>query len=329
MWNQSQKVRSAPELSGGQRPRASVLANTQFTDQTFTFVHDLPSHKEETLKTKLFGRFLRGGLTTVVLLAGLIASAIPAHAGTGTSGYCNDDVGGEVEIPIITDPITLAVEIGTNDQFAHPVHAGICYSTTREGYTGSELTGGFISIDADPQGSNPFAGFGCVPDDNTQGAEVNCNVRTTPTYTVNQGGANGGQVITVSIPFSVCVGQCVNDALNTTGLIVGTIAQQPSGGTSAAYQLSSLCAYVDGIQVSPACSNGILSTGVTTTGASPTNINSQGPCVLEQCLPLFGTSYVGTTGNQLATIWIAGIAIPLYGEHTCAYNADAGTPCPY
>jgi hypothetical protein len=283
------------------------------------------------LKGNSFSRFLRGGLTTVVLLGGLIAIAVPAQAGQGASEWCSDNMGnpGRIEIPILTSPVTLGIEIGPpNGQGVIPQHVHICYSTTPTGSSGSELTGGNITVNPLNVGSNGV-GVECIPDDNAQGVTVDCSGSTYPTYTVNPGGTNGGQVITVSIPFSICVGQCANDELNTTGLIVGTITQAPAGGATAAYRLSAVCVMVDGIPLTD-CTNDVFGyTGATATGTSPTNISSQGPCVLEQCLPLFGTSYVGTTGNQLATIWLFGIPIPVYGQHTCIYQADAGTPCPY
>jgi hypothetical protein len=139
---------------------------------------------------------------------------------------------------------------------------------------------------------------------------------------------------TLVLSGGACVGAACQasptEAVNKTGVIVGTLTKvpAPAGGTSEAYAVQSFCVYVDGIALTN-CATGLPTSGVVTTGAPPvttTAASTPGPCALGICVP-YGSA--GTTGSQLATLYVAGIPVNVYGVHTCVYQQSAATPCAY
>src|SRR5262245_16748728 len=71
-----------------------------------------------------------------------------AHAGSSTdpSHACTDQLqGNEIQIPIVTSPVTLAVEIFTPPGKEQVL---VCYSTTPDNTTGPEAAGGFVGVQA-------------------------------------------------------------------------------------------------------------------------------------------------------------------------------------
>jgi hypothetical protein len=130
------------------------------------------------------------------------------------------------------------------------------------------------------------------------------------------------------IYLGACVEPCGSYApptYNSTYLEVELVQAPPGpGGVSAAYSLYDYCLHVDGVAVAQCGYENDRPTGATTTGTSPLNVGGPGPCVSGICLPVAG--YVGTTGNQLATLWVDGTPIPIYGVHQCIYWASP-TPC--
>jgi hypothetical protein len=266
------------------------------------------------------------GLGTV----GLPAARALAGPSGAPSGNCNDGAGDEVkEVPLLTSPVTLAVEIGA---FGSAVdHVGICYSTTAEGSSGPEAAGGDVAYYIGPTDSDPLPIAVGNSSDPGSAVQATAGSFDSPAYTVSPGGGSGGQVVTVFIPVSVCASQCVAPTLGTTGVMVGTLSKPHVvvGGTNQDYELTGLCVLVDGAPLND-CSSSLIIGGLTTTGTSPLNVEKGGPCVGAACLPIFGDSYVGTTGNQLATIYlpVLGTAIPVNGVHTCVYHTPSTNPCP-
>jgi hypothetical protein len=230
-------------------------------------------------------------------------------------------------------PYTLAFEVGTGGSYQGDPnallqpHVGLCYSTSPDGTTTPETTGGIIYFSGSQPGSNPYTFQAGSSSDPNAAITANAFVFTQPSYTVNAGGTNGGQVLTLNLPVAVCPGPCDSPgtAPYTTGAIVGTLQQESASGISAAYQLSSLCLYVDGTQVpTPECNNATFLGGVTTTGSSPVDTTPLGGCGALVC----GPGYIGLSGAQLATVYIPGtpIAVPVYGEGKCIYRAQSGPP---
>ena len=105
-----------------------------------------------------------GAATLLVALPALPAA--PAAAGTGTSTHCSDGIGYR-EIPILTSPVTVGVEINRAPAIGESQYLLICYSTTAVGQPGV-VTGGAIAVHVVP-GANTvypgaYVGLGCYPD---------------------------------------------------------------------------------------------------------------------------------------------------------------------
>lgn len=283
---------------------------------------------------KTTNRKRRGVLAVLALLAALASAVTPLTPAKATSGFCGDawpnphvqlvsgDVGG------IDVPLWLGVESGALS--GTPGHVRLCYAT---GAPGDNKTFGGSSYVTLPvaQGNN-YTAAGTESDGNAA-AGATASASTAPTYTVAPGGTSGGQVLTFTIPASVCVGPCVPGTQpldGTSGVIVGTLTRTPSGGTSAAYRVDNLCVKVDGATVLGNCQGTFLNdTGATTTGTTPVSVvpGTPGPCVVGVCAPSFDS--IGTSGRQLGTLYVPGLgAIPVYGVHTCLYQKNAGTTCP-
>jgi hypothetical protein len=269
--------------------------------------------------------------TAVALLVLSTLGLVGAQPGRASSNYCNDGLtspGGK-EVALITSPITLGVEVGTN-----PPNAMLCYSTGSPG-AGNTVTGGDIHPYV---GASPTSGGAivfCGADPNVV-VPVNCNngvgYTASPTYSVS------GGLVSVNVPFSVCTGGCftTNPAVASTGVIVGTLAPTsgPSGTTGAGYGLSKVEVWLNGALIVSRAGFGIA--GVyADTGNGPVyeNLhgNPAGPCVLGVCLPLSGV--VKTTGSS-PTVYLllpgssstTPITVPI--PPLCIYNNNDPTPCP-
>lgn len=273
-------------------------------------------------------------LTTAGALACLGGQvATVSHAAAATA--CDDGGGNEyMEVPILSSPITLAAEVGDGYSLLDP-HVGLCFGTNSEAANAAgqpELAGGAIFVDAlNPASNDGFSTGAAVLWDTNSDIRAGAVVGATPTYTVQPGGTGGGQTITVNLPFSLCVGPCTTNpgvSPYTTGLVVGSLTQvpPPTGGQSAAYQLNSVCLYVDGVQVD--CLAGPTA-GATTGGAPGLFIADGGPCLNSLCLPVTGNSTIGLSPAQEATLYVPGLnPIPIGTGRVC-YQATSSSPaCP-
>ncbi|HZI39759.1 MAG TPA: hypothetical protein VFF24_15745 [Acidimicrobiia bacterium] len=271
-------------------------------------------------------------LVPAALLGGLLALS-PLAPAKAASEVCTDNWP-SVSVQLVSGtlglPLWLGVESGVLD--GQPGHVGLCYGTGAPG--DSKTAGGHASVSVLPSTSGSTVDVHNWSDSN---AAIGANVAVVsqPTYTVSPGGAGGGQALTFTIPVAICAGPChpgTQPLDGTNGVIVGTISptSPPSGGTSASYRVTNLCVKVDGATVLGNCDAVVIGdTGVTTTGTDPVNTSpaTPGPCVVGLCAPNY--NYIGTTGNQLATVYVHGLGpVPVYGVHTCLYQKDASTPCP-
>jgi hypothetical protein len=268
---------------------------------------------------------LAGGLFAVSSLA-------PATADS-PSGYCSDPYESP-RVQLFDEhnnfglPLWLGIESGA--QQGPPGLVRLCYGTGAPG--DSKTAGGVVGVIVQPW-SNGVSIDGGSGSDSNAAIQANVSAYAWPTYSLSPGGANGGQSFSFWIPVGVCSGPCqpsIQPADQPSGLIVGTIQQTPPppGGTSAAYTLTSLCLKVDGATVAGNC-NQETSVGAVTTGTSPVTSApaTPGPCVLTACAPNF--TYVGTTSNQLATVYVPLLGpVPVFGVHTCLYRNDTNTACP-
>jgi hypothetical protein len=140
--------------------------------------------------------------------------------------------------------------------------------------------------------------------------------------------ADGVHFLGLEIGAGYCVG-CSTYTPPTYGAagIEIILEQAPAGpgGVRGAYTIYTACAHINGVWVVPCTYQHDQPTGVTTTGASPLVVGGPGPCIEGNCLPMAG--YVGTTGQQLGTLWVAGTPIAVNGLRSCVYWASP-TPCP-
>ena len=273
-------------------------------------------------------------LVLPALLGGLLALSPFAPAKAEWSAACSDNTtnphyqfldGDDFGIPLL-----LGVEWGVIT--GNPGSVAVCYGTGRA--DDPKVLGGIFGVNVVPTGNGADVKVINYSDSNAGIRPDNYN-EAKPRFTLSPGGTGGGQVLTFEIPVKVCSGVCYptgDPGLSTTGVIVGTISSTPAGpgGTSASYALNGLCVKVDGVTVVGNCTTGFGNAGVTTTGTNPVNTSptTPGPCVLSTCAPNY--NYIGTTGNQIAWLYVPGLApIPVYGVHTCLYQKDASTPCPY
>jgi hypothetical protein len=280
---------------------------------------------------------LKRHLLTITAAGGLAAAglalAAPTHVLAGpansASTVCDDHAGAieGTEVTILDSPITLALEVGGSGNNLSG-HAQLCWSTTPEGSSGPELSGGSIALDAPGFNAPGTDSVNCYPDPATPVA-ASCSFMTTPSVSAN------GSNLTVTLPFGICagVGTCPTvsnpgPAPDATGVIVGSITQvpPPPGGQSAAYQLTSVCVTVDSVVVE--CASGPVA-GATTGAAPSLFIADGGPCVNAICLPVTGNSTIGVSPAQEATIYLPGFApIPLGTGRVC-YQATSTSPaCP-
>ncbi len=280
---------------------------------------------------KVINKKRPGILVVLALLGGLLAVS-PFTPAKAASEVCTDGWPGLSRQLVSGDfglPLWLGVESGVLN--GQPGHVGLCYGTAAPG--DDKAVGGHSSVSVLPSTTGATAGAHNNSDP-TAAIQANWSAYAYPTYSVTPGGTGGGQALTFTVPVFVCVGPCqpgTQPLDGTNGVLVGTISPTPTdtSGISAAYRVSSLCIQVDGNTMVGDCSAGIGDTGVTTTGTSPVNAMpaAPGPCVLSACAPSY--DYVGTTGSQIATVYIPVVGpVPVYGVHTCLYQRNASTSCP-
>ncbi len=272
-------------------------------------------------------------------VAGL-AVAAPTHVFAGSaSGFCEDNGAGfpDGDIPIMTSPFTLGLQFGSPATGAVGYGGGpsnnstwlqLCFAPAPNNAT-SEPFGGFFGggvYNLTPQSA--AVGESCISD-TTATVQVNCQVGATPSYAITPGPAgSAGDLITVTIPFQVCLGPCAvagTAAVQSTGVLVGQLTPVSTPGIGAGYQLSMLQVWVNGVEVVnlPGAS---VSAYVDPFSAVAQNITLFGgsTCVAGVC-PAGG--YLMTTNNP-----VVGFSIPGIGSfsepigHECLYNS--GTTCP-
>jgi hypothetical protein len=171
-------------------------------------------------------------IAAAVLTAGTFLT--PAHAGTGASAFCFD--GNHTDIPVLSSPITLGVETGTN---AGDTWVTVCYATSEVGYPGAHTTGGFAKILVRPDGSGWFQ---CSPDANAYVLYLSCFAP------FSFSPANGG----LSVTFEATVDTNVTGPVTVgpTGLVVSPfVTIGPGVSVTPRYP----CIYLLGIQVVPSC----------------------------------------------------------------------------
>lgn len=276
------------------------------------------------LKSRLLSLTAASGLAATVLAAGPAQHVLAGPPGA-PSGYCNDGIGQEFEVPILTSPITLAVELGSNGSQTHP-HLGLCYSTTPEGSSNGEAAGGSAGYYVDlgnPTGVNVYS-F------SDPGAAIQASTDDTvaPTWSIVPG-TNGttGDTIAVSIPFSLCLGGCdtFSPTINPTGLLIGQLVPVAHPGIGAVYELASLQVIVNGVTVvsAPDIPAGAW---VDPFGAVADSLSLQqgGPCILNECVP---QGYVETTGTTVAEVRILGHSEDVTPPKKCLYTNPQGQ-CP-
>ncbi len=279
------------------------------------------------LKNRLLSITAAGGLAALAFGLGPVTQAF---AGTPQSTACSDGVGND-DVPILTNPITLGLEIGS-PALAAEGHGGwtggtyftLCYATSPTTNTGPETAGGTVGGGLSAA-STPYVA--CIPDSDaystsTGGVAPSCAISTSGT---------SGTTILFSIPFGVCAGSCnTNPFPNNTGAIIGALQQQgcsTAGCTSVVYTLQNLCIEFDGVPLPGTTCTAVNVGGVQTTGSSPVNYSTappNSPCTLGICVPV---DYVGLSGTQLASIFVPGTStsIPVFGVHDCLYY---NTPSP-
>ncbi len=266
--------------------------------------------------------------TGVATTALAVAAPAGAHA-AGPSQYCNDGLGNEWrEIPIITSPVLVAIEIGSDGTPLNP-YVAVCYGTAPEGSTSPQAAGGYVAVDANPYGNTPSVSAASVSDPNSA-EQLNLGGGAAPTYTLTPGPAGStGDTVNFAIPVAICSGQCLNanPAVNPTGLIVGQLTPQagPAGSVGAAYQLTSLDVYVDGIQVAGSTLEvGGAFVNTSQAGYSLRSDPVNGPCALSVCAPIYG--YVDTTGTPLLTLDlpVTDQSLTLGAPAECLYHFGGG-----
>jgi hypothetical protein len=271
-----------------------------------------------------------GSLSLTLCAGAAIGAPLAAHA-AGTSQYCNDGLGNEYrEVTILTTPITLAVEIGSGGSLLNP-NVGICYATSPEGTTSPQTAGGSFAVAGNPYGSNPTIGVGSTSDSNSA-EQVNGGANATPTYSITPGPAGStGDVISVTIPFTVCLGPCTGTGtgLNPTGVLVGQLVPVAQPGIGVGYTLQSLDVFVNGTVVFHEAPTTLAGAYVNPFGAveESLDISQGGPCTGIACVP---QGYVGTTGANYAGISILGVPVNVGGPLTkqCVYWNPSTNRCP-
>jgi hypothetical protein len=237
-------------------------------------------------------------------------------------------------VSILKSPITLGVEVGALDPSATGRgHIAICYSTNPYGSTNPSVSGGEIAVDlltgadyTNPSGNT--ANVACYPDAVPEGVPISCEAGSTPTATISHGPSGTTvDVITVSVPFTVCAGACRVGAVNvgSTGVLVGQLSPVTEPGTGVGYQLSLLQVVVDGVTVvnaTPGPTGAFVAPFQAV--AESLDFSQGGPCFVGKCVP---AGYVETTGSDVAGFQVLGIPFNVAVPKLCLYSNPSGS-CP-
>jgi hypothetical protein len=195
-------------------------------------------------------------LGTMLPVGGLFQAAV---AGTGSSASCSDDPYpyAHYEIPLITSPITLTMEVPQGpdgDGTVYVRHVRLCYSTSPAGYGGDDITGGSVQVGYNWFDSE-FVKVDCTPQSNPSALQVSCHSGSLGMTCVNGtcAGAWPGTMsssqhqngYTVTIPIAVCVVACttISPTVETTGWL------HVQGGPTGAPSGTSTGAGVGGVQL--------------------------------------------------------------------------------
>ena len=178
-------------------------------------------------------RLRRMAAVAATALTATVMLAAPASAGTGESGYCFD--GGWTDVPILSSPITLGVEVRAS---LTETHIALCYATSPVGSGVAHVTGGLLKIAVRPDGTGYFQ---CRPDSNPYVVLVGCN----GTYDFNP----------LAGPVSVSLDALVVGLLNAPVATVGKTGVSIDLGLLAGSPADPKypCIWVDGIQLVPMC----------------------------------------------------------------------------
>jgi hypothetical protein len=134
---------------------------------------------------------LRSALTTAAATAALVVVPFaPGHAGTGTANWCGDNIhGGGMDVPVLTYPITVGVEIFYPATSTGVQQLRICFSDTPPGQP-SRVLGGEIAVGVwtntgtvDPGASVRLE---CIPDLGPTGLWPTCNTPVGANVAVNE-----------------------------------------------------------------------------------------------------------------------------------------------
>jgi hypothetical protein len=117
--------------------------------------------------------------TVATLLVPVLAA--PASAGTGTANWCGDGITGPggTDIPVLTSPLTVGVEI-----FRDPLNAGmqqvrVCFSDTPPGQP-SMVVGGEVALgvwtDTGTATPGGYVRLECIPDIGMSGVWPTCHL---------------------------------------------------------------------------------------------------------------------------------------------------------
>lgn len=272
-----------------------------------------------------------GVAAAAALSVAALGATSPARALAGSwTQYCWDNpvTSGGDDVPILTGEggVWLAAEVGGK-------HLSLCISTANPQSTttpeavGEDITVNILGGDGanDPNTVDAL----CLPDSTANGVVATCQAATAPSASVSPGPAGTtGDVVTVNVPFTLCLGQeCQRPqaGLAATGLLVGQLTPVAEPGIGAGYQLSSLSAYVNGIQVFAASPNAGAFVDPFAAIAENLDTSQGGPCLVGNCVP---DGYVETTGTApIAGVQLLGQSFPVTVPRQCVYSNPNGQ-CP-
>jgi hypothetical protein len=104
----------------------------------------------------------------------------PAHAGTGTANWCGDGIKnpGGIDLPILTYPVTVGIEIFNDPTDPRMQQIRVCFSDTPPGQP-SQITGGSLALGVWTDTGTVTPGFytrlECLPDLGATGFFPACN----------------------------------------------------------------------------------------------------------------------------------------------------------
>jgi hypothetical protein len=123
---------------------------------------------------------IRVAAVAAAFIVGVLA--MPAQGGQGASTVCDDGTGPGMEVPLVHDPVTFDIEVGTTG----PTYLNVCYSTTPFGNGAPAVTGGVIGINLSTESVY------CTPDTTPIVLAVSCS-------TTDPNPASPGKTVSVSI----------------------------------------------------------------------------------------------------------------------------------